>query len=161
MTEEQYPEQMARRVWSQLQVLVLIAALTGAIAGWLGSMSGGGEVEAAQLSARFHLALFILLPLGLGLGAWRQKQKEQPQPVNRGVAILVEAAAGLLGSLAGNLAFFLIVLYIPTIFGDLDWAALQASLLAALGWVVIAAQVGLTTLSAIPIAFWLYAPGRH
>jgi hypothetical protein len=147
-------ENIGRAVLAQAQLLGIVALVAGAIPGWIGGLFLKDAQATASLSSQFHWALFVLFPAGLIIAArpWDRKAPD----MDRAEAFVVELLAGFLGAAAGNLLFFLASTYIPTVFGGLDWATLQRGFIAHVGWAAIAAQIGIATVSAIPIVIWKY-----
>ena len=145
-------ENIGRAVVAQVQLLGIVALVAGAIPGWIGGLFLKDAEATASLSGQFHWALFVLFPAGLIVAArpWDQRAPG----IDRAETLVVELLSGFLGSVAGNLLFFLASTYIPTVFGGLDWATLQRGFIARVGWAAITAQIGIATLSAIPIVIW-------
>jgi len=146
-------ERLGRAVLVRVQLLGLLSLVAGAIPGWIGGLVLRDEQATASLASRFHWALFVLLPAAL-IAAERFWGQTEVGGVERAEGMVGLLLAGLLGSTAGDLLFFLASTYIPVVFGGLDWATLQHGFFSAVGWTAIAALVAVTTLTAIPVAIW-------
>lgn len=141
----------------QIQVLAVVAALPGAIAGWVGALRLQDLEAATDLSASVQPLLVLLLPITLVVTAGiNLKLGRQALYRNLKTALTLECGAGALGALLGNGLFWLISIYLLIAFGKMDAALVQSAVLAklSLGWSL--AAVISTVLMALPTALWLH-----
>jgi hypothetical protein len=142
MTLNEQIEEMGQIVIRDLTLLALLAGLIGAASGWISIFMGHDEVIAASLSSKFHLVLFILLPF-----AFYQIERIQLQPNtadtldNPSLSAVAQMFTAALGGIAGNLMFFLLAIYIPVTFGNMEWLLLQQELSLGISWLQMGALV--------------------
>jgi hypothetical protein len=125
--------------------------LLGAVAGWLGLLSGGTADAIASASVRVYLFMALALPVALVLTTMSDVRRALPRSADRATAARVCLA--LLGIVAGatllGTAYFLVVtFYLPTVFSafKLDPIAIREAVLSQFDWAVVGVVFGATTL---------------
>jgi len=140
-----------------LRVLGLTSLVAGAIPGWIAVFFLDEEMAAGTWSARFYLSLFVLMPAALAVSTRLSVQRgAQNVYADLTTGITVAVVLGAVGAFLGSLLFAVLALYIPAVFGRMDWAAIQRALFARVGWATVGALAGVTAISGMPIAIWAH-----
>ena len=144
---------MGHVVLRRVQFVGLVAALIGATPGWIGALFLNSEQATVALAAKFHLALFALLPVALYVTSkFDFPMTRQPARLSLRTAFLAEFTVGVIGASIGNLLFCVFSILIPFVFGKMDWEILRQGLFAQIGWHQMATLVGVMAISAFPVA---------
>ena len=133
--------------------MLFLGLAVGVLAGWVSLISGDGPAALATVSARFFLALALLLPLGLLAQVYLAGRADMARPNQPGgdgqsfaQAMVELLVAALLGSVGGSLFFVGAAGQIPAVFGGESAAEIVVLLYPAIGWgrfwVVCLATVG-------------------
>ena len=137
----------------QLRIVIITAALVGAIGGWAGVFLED-EAATASLCAKFYYALYIVIPVVLFVTERITRSRKRPGVTIGGKdRIFTGLTAGIIGSLVGALMFVILSIALPTVFGGKEWGMIQDELFKQIGLLKILYLVIITILAATGTGF--------
>ena len=152
MNTNQREQAIVKAVIIQVRFMAIAAVVVGAIPGWASVFFLGSEAEVSVLAGRIFFALYLVLPAILYITATLALRSLRQASVDNNAILITELAAAVVGALLGSLVYILVVLFLASVFGGMNWAMVQSGLLDLPGFLRIVGLIAVTAVSAIPVA---------